>query len=59
MYKDTTTVNLTPIGKMQNLWVETVTDTTITVGSDNEINCYYTVFDERKDIEKLVTEFDK
>ena len=59
MYKDTITVNLTPIGKKQDLWVETVTDTAITVGSDNEINCYYTVFAERKDIEKLVTEFDK
>lgn len=59
VHEDTITVNLTPIGKRQDLWVETVTDTTITVGSDNEINCFYTVFAERKDIEKLVTEFDK
>ena len=59
VHEDTITVNLTPIGKKQDLWVETVSDTTITVGSDNEINCFYTVFAERKDIEKLVTEFDK
>ncbi len=59
VYEDTTTVNLTPIGKHQNLWVETVSDTSITVGSENEINCFYTVFAERKDIEKLITEFDK
>ncbi|QQO91898.1 putative tail fiber-like protein [Flavobacterium phage vB_FspM_immuto_3-5A] len=59
VHEDTITVNLTPIGKRQDLWVETVTDTSITVGSDNEINCFYTVFAERKDIEKLVTEFDK
>jgi len=59
VHEDTITVNLTPIGNRQDLWVETVTDTTITVGSDNEINCFYTVFAERKDIEKLVTEFDK
>ena len=59
VHEDTITVNLTPIGKKQDLWVETVSDTAITVGSDNEINCFYTVFAERKDIEKLVTEFDK
>ena len=59
VHEDTITVNLTPIGRKQDLWVETVTDTTITVGSDNKINCFYTVFAERKDIEKLVTEFDK
>jgi hypothetical protein len=59
VHEDTITVNLTPIGNRQDLWVETVTDTSITVGSDNEINCFYTVFAERKDIEKLVTEFDK
>ena len=29
------------------------------VGSNNKINCFYTVFAERKDVEKLVTEFDK
>jgi hypothetical protein len=59
VHEDTITVNLTPIGRKQDLWVETVTDTAITVGSNNKINCFYTVFAERKDIEKLVTEFDK
>ena len=59
VHEDTITVNLTPIGRKQDLWVETVTDTAITVGSNNKINCFYTVFAERKDIEKLVIEFDK
>lgn len=59
VHEDTITVNLTPIGKKQDLWVETVSDTVITVGSDSDINCFYTVFAERKDIEKLITEFDK
>jgi hypothetical protein len=59
VHEDTITVNLTPIGRKQDLWVETVTDTTITVGSNNKINCFYTVFAERKDVDKLVTEFDK
>ena len=54
------TVNLTAIGRKQELWVEEITDTYITVGSEaGIINCFYAVFAERKDVEKLVTEFDK
>ena len=54
------TVNLTAIGKKQELWVEEITDKYITVGSEaGIINCFYAVFAERKDVEKLVTEFDK
>ena len=54
------TVNLTAIGRKQELWVEEITDTYITVGSEaGIINCFYTVFAERKDVEKLITEFDK
>ena len=53
-------MNLTAIGRKQELWVEEITDTYITVGSEaGIINCFYTVFAERKDVEKLVTEFDK
>jgi hypothetical protein len=53
-------VNLTAIGKKQDLWVEEITDTYITVASETgDINCFYAVFAERKDVEKLVTEFDK
>jgi hypothetical protein len=59
VHEDTITVNLTPIGNKQDLWIETVSDTTITVGSESEINCFYTVFAERKDVDKLITEFNK
>ena len=60
VHEDSITVNLTAIGKPQEIWVEEITDTYITVGSLAEnINCFYTVFAERKDIDKLVTEFDK
>ena len=58
--EDSITVNLTAIGKRQELWVEEITDKYIMVGSETAIiNCFYTVFAERKDVEKLVTEFDK
>ena len=58
VHEDTITVNLTSIGKKQDLWVEEVNAHEIKIGSKSEINCFYTVFAERKDIEKLVTEFD-
>jgi hypothetical protein len=59
VHEDTITVNLTSIGKKQDLWVEEVNAHEIKIGSENKINCFYTVFAERKDIDKLVTEFDK
>jgi hypothetical protein len=59
VHQYTITVNLTSIGKKQDLWVEQVNAHQIKIGSENKINCFYTVFAERKDIDKLVTEFDK
>lgn len=57
--KETITVNITPIGDKQNIWVVTTNAREIILESETEINCFYTVFAERKDIDKLVTEFDK
>jgi hypothetical protein len=58
--EDTITVNLTPIGKHQKLYVDDVADNTIVVGNGNllnkEIDCFYTIFAERKDVEKLEVE---
>ncbi len=54
------TATLTPIGSMQNLWIESVSKTSVTVGSESIlIDCYYTVYGERKDIGKLKVEIDK
>ena len=54
------TVNLTPLGRHQNLYVENISDNKVTVGNSNllnkEINCFYTVFAERRDVEKLQVE---
>lgn len=59
--EDTITVNLTPIGRHQKLYVEDIADNKVVVGNDNllnkEINCFYTVFAERKDVEKLIVEY--
>lgn len=51
------TVNLTPIGKSQNLFVVDISNNKIIIDGDNNINCFYTIFAERKDVEKLITEY--
>lgn len=54
------TVNITPIGRDQNLFVKEIQGNTIVIGNSNlfnkDIDCYYTVFAERNDVEKLVSE---
>jgi hypothetical protein len=58
--KNTITVNLTAIGKPQNLYVQNITDNVITIANGNwfnkDINCYFIVHAERIDIAKLVVE---
>jgi hypothetical protein len=53
------TVDLTPVGKHQTLYVEDIADNTVTVGaeSDQPVNCFYTVWAERKDVDKLLVEY--
>jgi hypothetical protein len=53
--KDSITVQLTPIGSHQQLWVEQVTETSITVNSNTDIDCYYLVHATRKDVDPLQT----
>jgi hypothetical protein len=55
---DTITVNLTPIGKYQQLFVETVEGLEITIANpqDSDMNFFYTVWAERIDIDKLRVE---
>lgn len=58
----TITVSLTPISVEQSLFVKNIQNNTITIGGyDTEfgplpINCFYHVFAERKDVNKLETE---
>jgi hypothetical protein len=54
---DSITVQLTPIGQHQNLFVKDIADNCVTVGGDN-INCFYTVYAERCDVDKLVVEIE-
>lgn len=57
---DSITVNLTPIGFHQNLYVESVDDNKVVVGlngfPEQKIDCFFTVFGERIDVDKLEVE---
>lgn len=59
---DSITVTLTPIGKHQKLHVEDIADNVVTIGNDGlfagEINCFFVVYGERVDIDKLVVEYE-
>jgi hypothetical protein len=54
--EDSITVNLTAIGKSQDLFVESILNNKVLIGG-SDINAFYTVFAERKDVEKLIVEF--
>lgn len=55
--EDNITVNLTPIGKSQNLYVSDISHNKIVIGGSKNINCFYTIFAERADVDKLEVEF--
>ena len=56
---DSITVTLTPIGKSQNLFVKEIKDNRVKIGGGRKVDCFYTVWAERKDVEKLEVEFKK
>ena len=58
--EETITVTLTPIGQTPVLHsVVSASISEIEVVSQGEVNCYYVVYAERKDTEKLVVEFEE
>jgi hypothetical protein len=55
---ETITVNLTPIGRYQKLYVVSIFDNKVLIANEDNspINCYYDVIAERKDIPRLEVE---
>jgi hypothetical protein len=53
--EETITVNITAIGN-KNIWVEKIEDNKVYINSKNKIDCFYTIFGERKDVAKLEVE---
>ena len=58
VHDDSITVNVTPIGN-KKVWVESINNNSVTIGSDDSTEYFYTVFAERKDVEKLEVEVEK
>lgn len=64
VHEESITVNLTSVGQYQNLYVESIKDNKIYVGGGTVIqgqthfNYHYTVFAERKDLDKLIVEYE-
>ena len=60
VHEDSYTVHLTPIGKYAQLYVEKIENYNVFVAENNNsyIHCYYSDWAERKDIPKLVTEYE-
>ena len=57
--ENTITVSLTPIGSNVILWVQKVEDNKVYIEAIPSIfECYYHVFAERKDIDKITVEYD-
>jgi hypothetical protein len=54
--EDSITVNITPIGRDQGIYVESW-DVSRVVLSGTAINCFYTVYAERKDVEPFEVEY--
>jgi hypothetical protein len=58
--ENTITVNLTPIGKHQKLYVDKIEGNKVYIFNDNlfnsSIDCFFTIYGERKDVEKLQVE---
>jgi hypothetical protein len=58
--EDTITVNITPVGKYQNIYVEKIVDYVVYVKCNSmlctHLDYFYTVYGERKDVSKLEVE---
>jgi hypothetical protein len=58
VFENSLTVNLTPIGSPSIYYIEKIEDNKIYIGTNGEdVHYYYTVFAERKDVDKLIVEY--
>jgi hypothetical protein len=54
---DTITVSITPRGRRQEIYVGEIKDNQVEVIGEN-IDCFYVVYGERKDVDKLLVEIE-
>ena len=62
VHEDSITVQLTANGRFQKLYVKDIKDNKVIVGNgswfSNNTDCFYVVYGERKDVDKLTVEFE-
>jgi hypothetical protein len=60
IHSESISVNLTPYSEYQELYIESIDEHQIIIKNKEcaSINCYYTVYAERKDMEKLIVEYE-
>jgi len=62
IHEDSITVQLTANGRFQKLYVKDIKDNKVIVGNgswfSNNTDCFYVVYGERKDVDKLTVEFE-
>jgi hypothetical protein len=56
--ESTITVQLTAIEHPQQLWVKKIENNQVHIRSVDQVNCYYHIYAERKDIDKLEVEYE-
>jgi len=58
VYEDSITVQITPIGKQEDIYVKSFDSEKIVLESDSDIDCFYHVYGERNDINPLIVEYE-
>jgi hypothetical protein len=53
--ESTITVQLTPVGTYQSVYVDTIKNNKVYIKSEDFLDCFYLIYGERKDINKLQT----
>ena len=56
--EDSITVQLTAIGTQQNPWVKKIVNNTVVIEADSEIDCFYMINAERKDVKRFEVEYE-
>ena len=63
VYEDSITVQLTPVGYHQHLYVERIRDNKVQINTrdklERRVDYFYNIYAERKDVAKLEVEIDK
>tara|TARA_B100001109_G_scaffold248014_1_gene238399 strand:- start:31 stop:876 length:846 start_codon:yes stop_codon:yes gene_type:complete len=58
VHENSITVQITPIGSQQNIIVKEYNNEKIVLESDGNIDCFYMICGERKDVNPLITEYE-